>query len=174
MEDSVTAKRNQEVYELLSGFLRSGQKEAKFKPPFDSNEVEVLFTTPIWGHRELVLTVLLTRLVYPDFKATEELYKYHPRSVYEKPIRKALREFGIPHKKSGPLNVAKNIKRLNMDWATDKNDERVAVSAVKIVEKIEQVSESDLREFAKAYCSRYLQEATRVKDMEVELPPQEN
>lgn len=174
MEDATAQARNDKIYQTLVTHLTNADEEPQFSPPFDANEVEALFSTPIWGHRELVLTILLTRLVYPDYKATEDLYEHHPRSVYEKPIRTAFREFGIPHKKSGPLNVAKNIRRLNMDWARDKNDEKVAISAVKIVEKIEQVSTDNLEIFARAYVSRYKQEASRVKDMEVKLSPQEN
>lgn len=173
MENSAT-QRNDEILELLNSYLENALEMPIFKPPFDASEVEVLFTTPIWGHRELVMTILLTRMLYPDYKATVDLYEHHPRSVYEKPIRTAFRKYGIPHKKSGPLNVAKNIKRLNMDWATDKNDEKVAISAVKIVEKIEKVSASELGEFAAAYVTRYKQEASRVKDLEVKLSPQEN
>lgn len=173
MEDRETTLRNERVYKLLTQYLDNAS-EPTFQPPFSADEVETLFTTPIWGHRELVLTVLMTRLLYPEYKATQNLYQYHPRSVYEKPIRTALREHGIPHKKSGPLNVAKNIKKLNIDWATDKNDEAVALAAVKIVEKIESVSPEALEHFASAYISRYNKEATRVKDMEVVLPPQEN
>lgn len=174
MEDATAESRNNAIYEMLVGYLQNSQDKPEFNTPFDAAEVETLFNTSIWGHRELVLTVLLTRLVYPKYKATVDLYEHHPRSVYEKPIRTALREFGIPHKKSGPLNVAKNIKRLNLDWATGKNEENVAVNAVKITEKIESVSPEELRKFAAAYISRYKHEASRVKDLEVKLPPQEN
>lgn len=174
MEDKATTVRNERVYELLVNALKNAAAKPQFHPPFLSEEVELLFTTPIWGHRELILTVLLTRLVYPDYKATENLYQYNPRPVYEKPIRKALREFGIPHKKSGPLNVAKNIKQLNIDWATGKHRENIALTAVKIVEKIEAVSKGELEQFFNAYASRYKLEATRIRDMEIVLPPQEN
>lgn len=169
-----TLSRDAKIYKLLSDYLAKADNSPSFNEPFDASEVETLFTTTIWGHREIILTVLLTRLVYPDFKASENLYKYHPRPVYEKPIRTALREHGIPHKKSAVLNVAKNITRLDMDWATAKNQEGVAVSVVKIVQKIEAVSSEDLKQFAAAYISRYNQEATRIKDLAVKLDPQEN
>lgn len=172
--ENTADSRNSKIYELLSNYLKDALAEPTFNAPFDSSEIEVLFNTSIWGHRELVLTILLTKLVYADYKPTEDLYAHHPRSVYEKPIRAALRENGIPHKKSGPLNVAKNIKRLNMDWAKGKNDEKVAVSAVLISEKIENASNADLQDFAHAYISRYKHEAQRIKDLEVELPAQEN
>lgn len=174
MEDSASNLRNERVYKLLKQHLSNVTEHPQFRPPFSVDDVELLFTTSIWGHRELVLTILLTRLIYPEYKATEDLYAHNPRSVYEKPIRKAFREFGIPHKKSGPLNVAKNIKRLNIDWATGKHGEKVALAAVKIVEKIEAASAGELERFAAAYISRYKLEATRIKDMKVILPPQEN
>lgn len=174
MEDKATTIRNERVYALLTNSLKSAEPDQHFHLPFLAEEVELLFTTSVWGHRELVLTILLTRLIYPDYKATEDLYQHNPRSVYEKPIRRALREYGIPHKKSGPLNVAKNIKRLNIDWATGKHGENTALAAVRIVEKIEKVSKDQLKKFADAYISRYKLEATRIREMDVVLPPQEN
>lgn len=174
MTTSAPIDRNDRIYDLLAGFLNDAPEEPRFTAPFTAEEVEILFTTPYWGHREIVLTILLTKLVYPDFKPSVDLYQHHPRSVYEKPIRKALREFGIPHKKSGPLNVAKNINRLNVDWATGKREERVAMAVVGIVDKVEQVSAEDLQQFTAAYITRYKQEAARVKDLEVVLAPQEN
>lgn len=172
--ESSSESRNKKVYELLTIFLKHAQLDPTYSDPFNKEEVETLFDTTIWGHRELILTILLTKLVFKDYKPTEDLYAHHPRSVYEKPIRTALRENGIPHKKSGPLNVAKNIKRLNQDWARDKNDEKVALSAVSIAEKIEQSNSEQLKSFALAYISRYKLEAQKVKDLEVNLPAQEN
>jgi hypothetical protein len=173
MEDTVT-KRNDQIYKLLSNYLNNTPETLEFKKPFSAEEVEALFRATIWGHRELVLTVLLTRLVYPNYKATANLYQYSPRSVYEKPIRTALREHGLPCTKSAPLNIAKNIKRLNADWATNKRGGSLAKNVVNIVEKIEKVSVIDLEQFAKSYIGRYKQEATRVKNLEVKLPVQEN
>jgi len=169
-----TKERDAEVYRTLAGFLKDKSAEASFSPPFDSKEVESLFQTSIWGHREIILTILMARLLNPKFKASEDFYACNPRSIFEHPIRKALREYGIPHRKSGPLNVAKNTKKINRDWATDKHGGDIAMNVVKIVKKIESVSEKDLLKFAVTYAVRYRHEAKRVKEMKVKLPAQEN
>lgn len=168
------AGRNALVYSILIGFLKEKKVPVQFKKPFESAEVESLFQTPIWGHREIILTIILARLLNPRFKASENFYACNPRSLFEKPIRKALREYAIPHRKSGPLNVAKNSKKINSVWATDKHGGEIAMNVVKIVKKIELVSISDLKRFALAFVARYKQEAKRIKEMEVNLPPQEN
>jgi hypothetical protein len=116
----------------------------------------------------------MARLFDSKFKASENFYACNPRSLFEQPIRKALREYGIPHRKSGPLNVAKNSKKINRDWATDKHGGEIALNVVKIVKKIESITVSELKKFAQAYTIRYKQEARRIKEMEVNLPPQEN
>ncbi len=168
------AERNFEVYNMLAGFLKEKKVPIIFASPFEHAEVESLFQTPIWGHREIVLTIIFARLLNPKFRASENFYACNPRSLFEKPIRKALREFSIPHRKSGPLNVAKNSKKINGVWATDKHGGEIAMNVVKIVKKIETVSASDLKKFALVFVARYKQEAKRIKEMEVNLPPQEN
>lgn len=168
------AERNEQIYQLLVDLLKNANNEPSFKEPFDEDNVEAIFNTSIWGHREIVLTIIMARLINPKFRASVDFYACNPRSIFEKPIRKALREFGIPHRKSGPLNVAKNIKKINKDWATDKNGGDIAIRVVNIVNGIEKVSGSELMDFAQAFVSRYKQEAQRIKDMEVDLPPQES
>lgn len=175
MKRKLTAtQRNDKIHSMLVEFLKNSSGSANFKAPFDGNEVEILFKTPIWGHREIVLTILMARLMNPRFKASVDFYACNPRSIFEKPIRKALREYGIPHRKSGPLNVAKNIKKINKDWATDKNGGDLALYVVGIVNYIEHVSKPQLNDFAQAYISRYKREAKRIKDMKLDLPSQEN
>src|SRR3989338_4778652 len=169
-----TKQRDTEIYRTLVDFLKDKSAKGSFSEPFDSKEVESLFQTSIWGHREIVLTILMARLLNPKFKASENFYACNPRSLFEQPIRKALREYGIPHRKSGPLNVAKNSKKINRDWATDKHGGEIAMNVVKIVKNIESVSNGALTKFAYAYTARYRQEAKRIKEMEVNLPPQEN
>src|SRR3989344_2991465 len=148
----LTAKqRDAKIYRTLVDFLKDKSTKVSFSKPFDSKEVESLFQTSIWGHREIILTILMARLLNPKFKASENFYACNPRSLFEHPIREALREYAIPHRKSGPLNVAKNSKKINKDWATDKHGGDIAMNVVKIVKKIESVSEKDLHEFAAAY-----------------------
>lgn len=167
-------ERNQQIYEILSGLLRDDRAVTSFPAPFSKDEVEPLFQTNIWGHREIVLTIILARLMDSRFKASQDFYACNPRSIFEKPIRRALREHGIPHRKSGPLNVAKNTKKINKDWATDKHGGEVAMSVVEIVKKIEAAPKDMLNHFAAAFVARYKQEARRIRDLEVTLEPSEN
>lgn len=166
-------ERNVEAYRIVTAFLKN-KRPGEFSTPFIAEEVESLFQTPIWGHREIILTIIVASLLDPKFKASKDFYACNPRSIFEQPIRKALREFGIPHRKSGPLNVAKNSKKINSDWATDKHGGEIAMNVVKIVRKIESVNTEKLKQFAQAYIYRYKQEAKRIKELGVELPPQEN
>lgn len=168
-----TKERDDFIYGQLVSLLKK-KSEPTFSKPFNSKEVESLFATSIWGHREIVLTIVMARLLNPNFKASEDFYSCNPRSIFEHPIRKALREFGIPHRKSGPLNVAKNSKKINRDWATDKHGGDIAMNVVDIVKKIERVPRKQFEKFATSYVARYRQEAKRIKEMEVKLPTQEN
>ncbi len=174
-EKNITAsERNEAVYKMLKIFLSDEKTVTTFDKPFSSDLVEPLFQTSIWGHREIVLTIILARLFEPKFKASHNFYACNPRSLFEKPIRKALREYGIPHRKSGPLNVAKNTKKINRDWAADKHGGEIAMIVVELVKLIEKVSKSDLKNFFAAYVRRYRQEAKKVKELRVNLPPEEN
>ena len=168
------AERNERIYRLLVEYLQGADTEPRYAPPFDAADVEALFATSIWGHREIVLTIVMARLINPEYRATVDLYACKPRSIFEKPIRRALREYGVPHRKSGPLNIAKNINKINEDWAAGKDGGDVALRVVKIVNGIEAVSRRELVGFARAFVSRYVQEAQRIRDMEIELPPQRN
>jgi hypothetical protein len=166
-------KRNNQIYQFLTNFLNN-EVTLEFPNPFIVDEVEPLFESKIWGHREVVLTVILARLIDSKFKASKDFYACNPRAIYEGPIRKALREYGIPHRKSGPLNVAKNESRLDKNWAQDKRGGDLAMNVVNIVNKIEKVDNKKLEKFAAAYITRYKQEAVKIKELEVEISPQEN
>ena len=91
------SERNDEIYRILSSLLNDKKVPAQISPPFDIKEVESLFRNSIWGHREIILTIILAKLIDPKFKASENFYACNPRSIYEQPIRN-LREHGIPQK----------------------------------------------------------------------------
>lgn len=166
--------RNKKIYELLATLIKeankmTGNEAISYPAPFTSEEVEKLFTGHIWGHREITLTILLARMLDPRFQASKNFYDCNPRSIYEKPIRELLRENGIPHKKSGPLNVAKNSQRIDKVWAHNKRGDGVAVTVALLVKKIEAVEPSVLSEFALAYIRRYLLEAVKVAQLTLKI-----
>lgn len=166
-------ERNKQIHNLFAAFIKQGKskKAIEYPAPFTKEEVEKLFTSHIWGHREILLTILLARILDPKFKASEDFYACNPRSIYEKPIRALLNANGIPHKKSGPLNVAKNIQKINAVWAHNKRGDGMALVTAELVAKIENVSKAKLEKFALAYVQRYLLEAKRVAKLKFKAQP---
>lgn len=165
--------RNQQIHDLLvSLFQEAKTSEGAFDTPFTSEDVEKLFNSHIWGHREITLTIILARMIDSSFRASEDFYACNPRSIFEKPIRSFLLELGIPCKKSGPLNVAKNVQKINADWAKNKQGDDLAMTVVKLVNSIESASQEELHKFAVSFISRYAQEAGKVEKLKFE--PEEN
>jgi hypothetical protein len=166
-------ERNERIHVLLAGLIKEakGKKDITYPTPFTKEEVETLFMSHIWGHREILLTILLARILDPKFKASEDFYACNPRSIYEKPIRELLRKNGIPHKKSGPLNVAKNSQKIDEVWAHNKRGDGMALVVAKLVQKIESVPATKLQSFALAFVQRYLLEAKKVAKLSVKVRP---
>lgn len=169
--------RNDKIRELLAGFIaqaKGTKSEISYPAPFLKEEVESLFTSHIWGHREITLTIILARLLDPSFQASKDFYACNPRSIYEHPIRELLRKNGIPHKKSGPLNVAKNSQRIDETWAHNKRGDGMALKVAGIVKKIESVPPATLRKFAASYVRRYLLEAKKVAKLRLRIEKTED
>ena len=96
--------------------------------------IDDLFKTSAYGFREIVLTCIAAWRAGIDFDPRVDFYKCNPRPVFEKGVRPALRAAGIPHMKSGPLNVAKNINKIDDDWAKGRRPESAAFAAVRILD----------------------------------------
>jgi hypothetical protein len=88
------------------------------------------------GFREVVLTCAVAWGVGIDFDPSIDFYQCNPRAIFENAIRPVLVQFKLPHKKSGPLNVAKNIKMLNKDWASGRRPQLAATAAVQVLERL--------------------------------------
>ncbi len=158
--------RDSRVYLLLNELFEEAENsEVSFVEPFHFQEVESLFSSTVWGFRELFLTILVARLLNPKYRASKDLYACNPRPLFEHSIRAILMERGIPTKKSGPLNVAKNTKKINEDWAANKRGDHAAMNVVNLVKKIEAVSPSTLKELAIIFLKRYLTEAKTVEKL---------
>lgn len=157
--------RNAKIHALLEELIngsKGSEDNIEYSSPFSKEEVETLFSSRIWGHREITLTIILARLMDESYKASEDFYACNPRAIYEGPIRELLRDNGIPHKKSGPLNVAKNSQKIDEIWAHNKRGDGMALVVAGLVKKIETVSQKQLYRFAVAYVHRYLVEAVNV------------
>ena len=118
-------------------FDTASQKEIRIDESLYSNDLNNLFSTDTWGFREILLVVIIAMKLDNTYKASVHLYDCKPRSIYEGPIKEFLIEKELPHRKSGPLNIAKATTGLNSEWAAQRTPKASADSVVNIVQLLE-------------------------------------
>lgn len=164
--------RNNRASALMTGFFDAALA-GKFNPLATlESDIDLVFRTTTWGFREILMVASIARLLDESYQASKGFYDCKPRSLYEGPIRAALRERGVPHRKSGPLNVAKATKAINAEWAAQREPQDAALAVVKIVGAVDRMSRAELENFAVALHARFLEEATGVRELIVEARPE--
>ena len=135
---SSTDERNSKVRCILDSLFDQAKNDTVIidESPFSAS-MEKLFSTSAWGFREILLVVIVGMKLDSSFRASTGLYDCNPRAIYEGPIKEFLIEKNIPHRKSGPLNVAKATVGLDMTWAAQRRPSDVAEEVVKLVKYIE-------------------------------------
>src|SRR5699024_11225547 len=118
--------------------------------------------------------IVIAHFLNPSYKASVKLYECKPRALYEKPIRKFLRDQNIPHRKSGPLNVAKSVKSIDENWSEGKRPKEVAQAVVSLNKKIEKMNINELENFLTILINRFAIEATRIDKLNLKIKPSEN
>ncbi len=169
-----TQKRNARARAFLGSLY-----EKALDPTFQPNETDVrehlekLFQTSAWGFREILLVVVVGMALDPSFRASEEFYRCKPRAIYEGPIKEFLIEKHIPHRKSGPLNVAKATVGLDRTWAAQRRPSDVAEATVGLVHFLESASDipSAVTEIGVALVRRLLEQAEKLSSLAVEPDP---
>ncbi|MDY4609027.1 MAG: hypothetical protein SPD11_00235 [Sphaerochaetaceae bacterium] len=135
---SVTEDRDKKVRVELESWYNKAQDpniiidDSEYKIP-----LEILFSTSVWGFREILLVVVVGMKLYSGFRASTRLYDCNPRAIFEGPIKEFLCEKNIPHRKSGPLNIAKATVGLNKTWAAQRRPSDVAEEVVNIINYLE-------------------------------------
>ena len=140
---SSTNERNSKVRNILETLFTKATNDtvAIDESPF-STSMEKLFSTSAWGFRETLLVVIVAMKLDASFRASTGLYDCNPRAIYEGPIKEFLIEKNIPHRKSGPLNVAKAALGLDMTWAVQRRPSDVAEEVVKLVKYLEETNQT--------------------------------
>lgn len=144
------------------------------RPQIDAQvqrDLDALFSTNALGFREIVLVIAIARMLNPAYTASTAFYAANPRPLFEGPIRQALRARGIPHGKSGPLNVAKATEGITAEWALRRRPRSVAERVVALVHHIESLSPQDLLAFSIVLHGMFLDEARRIQAMGVDIAP---
>lgn len=136
---SSTDERNQRVRQLLDALYEKAKNAgADLDESAYKESIDKLFDTTAWGFREILLVVVIGMQLDRAFRASTGLYDCNPRAIYEGPIKEFLIEKEIPHRKSGPLNVAKATVGLDMTWAAQRRPSDVAEEVVNIVNYMEE------------------------------------
>lgn len=165
------SERNAHVKQILNGYYNSAVNprfradEGQYK-----NQLDILFGTTAWGFREILLVVIVGMKLDAEFRASTGLYDCNPRAIYEGPIKEFLIEKNIPHRKSGPLNVAKATVGLDHAWAAQRRPAEVAEQVVTLVNALER-DRAFIDRLAVILLRRLVNEATRVSELTVEIAP---
>ena len=139
---SSTDERNEKVRQILDSLYKKAvDAGVKIDESVYKNSLDKLFATTAWGFREILLVVIVAMRLDRKFRASTGFYDCNPRAIYEGPIKEFFIEKDIPHRKSGPLNVAKATVGLDMTWAAQRRPSDVAKEVVYLVDFME--SETD-------------------------------
>ncbi|GCE28131.1 hypothetical protein KDA_36150 [Dictyobacter alpinus] len=166
-------QRNTRVTELMQVYFDRASNNNFL--PLDTaleEDLKTLFSTHVWGFREVIITIVMARLLDPEYRASEDFYKCKPRSIYEQPIRSILLEKEIPHRQSGVLNIAKAAQKINEQWAAGKDQKNVADAVVRLVKKIEQMPQEEVENFAIHVHAYFLREQKASSLLKVEVQPE--
>lgn len=164
-------ERNARVAALMGAFFERASREDHAPDGRWEDGLDELFSTTVWGFRKILLVIVVARMLDGRYKASEAFYDCKPRALYEGPIRNELRERRIPHRRSGPLNVAKAAIGINSQWAAQRSPKKVADVVVRFVEEIESMERCELESFAVALHRRFLAESERVAEITAEVSP---
>ena len=111
-------------------------------------------------------------LIDPELEASKNWYAFHPRGIYDKgPVKRFLMEHGIPHTKSGPLNITK-AANINSAWAERRDSSDIANCVIDVVSYLESHNSiSEIQEIGVSLIKKLLREAKRIQELSVEVKP---
>lgn len=164
--------RNEKIIKLMRNHFSLAENK-KYKQVSNLKaDLNLLFSTDEWGFREIVLMIALAKLHDSTYNPAIDLYACHPRSLYEKAIRPELTTKKIPSRQSGPLNIAKGLKRLDEAWAEPRKPAAMAV--VRIIKKINTFNHHELINFTTWIHSEFLKVANITAALTFIVPPESN
>lgn len=169
-------ERNYTVRNILNSLYERASNECirVDESPYKAS-LDNLFGTTAWGFREILLVVIVGMSLDANYRASSGLYDCNPRAIYEGPIKEFLIDNNIPHRKSGPLNVAKATEGLNAAWAAQRRPREVAENVVQIVNVLEHDRESGIvNNIGVSLLKRLIAETRRVEELSVAIEPSSN
>ena len=167
------SERNEKVKEILDTLYNQAINDGlEIDETAYHNSIEKLFSTQAWGFREILLVVVIGMRLDRTFRSSTGLYDCNPRAIYEGPIKDFLIEKEIPHRKSGPLNVAKATVGLDMTWAAQRRPSDVATEVVNIVNYMEaNNSQQRVNNVGTSLMRRLISYANHLEALNVDIAP---
>ena len=164
-------ERNSNVKNILEQlYANATDDEYEIDETDYNNSMNNLFTTTAWGFREILLVVIVGMKLDDTFRASTGLYDCNPLAIYEGPIKEFLIDHEIPHRKSGPLNVAKATVGLDMTWAAQRRPSAVAEEVVNLVNYIEE-DNARIDNVAISLLRKLINESNRMEVLSVDIEP---
>lgn len=175
---SSTDERNEKVCKILDAlYAKAADAGATIDETAYKDSLDKLFSTTAWGFREILLVVIIAMRLDNSFRASTGLYDCNPRAIYEGPIKEFLIEKDIPHRKSGPLNVAKATVGLDMTWAAQRRPSDVAEEVVHLVDFMETddgKTDEKIKNVGASLLRRLISYSNNLATLSVEIEPSAN
>ncbi len=134
-------ERNEQIKNFLAELYNKAiDEECVVDESQYKEQLDELFTTSAWGFREILLVVIVGMKLDQNFTSSNALYDCNPRAIFGGPIKEFLIQKNIPHRKDGPLNIAKATVGLDLTWAAQRRPRAVAEQVVNLVEYLEDTS----------------------------------
>lgn len=171
MNQSKTETRNKNVRLILDNFyLKATETSYSFDESQYLDKLNLLFTTDTWGYREILLVIIVGMKLDSNYKASTGFYACNPRAIYETPIKEFLIDKNIPHRQSGPLNIAKATVGINEAWASQRRPKDVAEKVVELINSLE-TNAISIDDLGISLLRKLINEATKVEELTVTIEP---
>lgn len=168
---SSTDERNSKIINILNDFYANAVSNDYVIDETDyKKSLDMLFSTTAWGFREILLVVIIGMKLDANFRASTSLYDCNPRAIYEGPIKEFLIRKEIPHRKSGPLNVAKATVGLDVTWAAQHRPSAVAQEVVNLINYIEK-DRARIDKLAISLLRKLIDESKRLETLSITINP---
>lgn len=168
-----TDDRNRKVADILDTLYEQAQDHSlNIDESAYKNDLDLLFSTTVWGFREILLVVIIGMKLDSSYKSSIELYACKPRAIYEGPTKNFLIQHNIPHRKSGPLNIAKATIGLNKAWAAQRKPINIANAVLKLIHYVENdYNPKRVTDVGISLMRRFLAETIRVERLNFSISP---
>lgn len=165
-------ERDTRIYANLIKMCEMARKQGECTTPCET-ALRNIVSAKEPSYREVLLCIIVQMMLDLNLKASEKWKSFNARGIYDSgPVKRFLKEQNVPHTKSGPLNISKAAKGINMVWATPRRSSEIATQVVEIVLYLEaHNSFEEVQAIGISLIKKLLCEAERIQDLSVDIPP---